>query len=333
MRRTRLIALTALTAAGLALAACSSGGDPAEGVGGETAPAPGAVEPIPVTVGVVQVAPSAGVQLGIDEGIFAEHGLELTVQPAAGGAALLPAVTTGSVQFAIGNPLTVLVAAAQGLELKIISNFSDVADTEDAPTTGLVVRDDADIQSWADLEGKAVATNLLNNIGDLMIKAAVEKDGGNPDAVSFTEIAFPDQPAQLEQGHLVAGLLPEPFLNQAIATDGISFLGNPYSYVMPAMPTMVAFTSAEYAEQNPEIVDAFRAAIDESTALAMADEQLYRAAIVAFTGIPAEVVAEFNLDNLTAELDPALIEELTALGLRFGQLPAEPDLDSLLLLE
>lgn len=329
LRKTRLAAVAALTAAGLALAGCSSG----EVVGGETtAPEQGADELTPITVGLLQIEPSAAIPLGIDEGIFAKHGLDVTIQLGAGAPALLPGVTSGSLQFAIAAPLAVLVADAQGLGLNIIASYSDVDVDEDLPMTGVVVGPDSGITSWADLEGKTVATNQINNIGDLTMKAAVEKDGGNPDAVNFTEIAFPDQLAQLEAGHIDASQVPEPFRTLAIEAGNV-FLGNPYSYVLPGMPTMVTFTSADYAAANPDIVDAFRAAVAESTALAMSDEALYRAAVAEFTGMPAEVADRINIHNLTTELTPGVLEDMTAMALRFGMLPGEPDLDTLLLLE
>src|SRR6476620_3690591 len=63
-----------------------------------------------ISVGVISIAPSAAVQLGIDEGIFAKHKLKVELQSGQGGAAMLPAVSTGTMNFSVGNPLSVLLA-------------------------------------------------------------------------------------------------------------------------------------------------------------------------------------------------------------------------------
>jgi ABC-type nitrate/sulfonate/bicarbonate transport systems, periplasmic components len=319
MRVTRLAVLAAITTAGLALAACSSGD-----LGGGSTTDPGAAEElIPVTVGLLPIAPAAAVQLGIDEGIFAEHGLDVTIEIGQGGAALLPAVSSGSIQFAVGNPLSVLVAASQGLEMSIIAGYSRI--TEPAPS-GIVVLESSGIESWTDLEGKTVALNAVNTQGDLTTKAQVENAGGDPDAVTFTEIPFPDQLAQLEQGNIDASWTPEPFLSTSLDTPGVVFLGDPLSAI-DDLYTMVTFSSTAYVDANPEIAEAFAAAITESTALAMSDEELYRDAIAGFTGMPAEVVETIRLERLSGELDRSTIEELSALALRFGFVDSEPDLD------
>jgi len=326
MMRKRLTGIAALAAtAAPALTACSSGSLS----GDETTPPDngnGSTELTKVTVGLLPIAPAAAVQFGIDEGIFEKHGLDVEVQIGQGGAALLPAVSSQSIEFAVGNPLSVLVAASQGLEMQIIAGYSAI--TDPAPS-GIVVMEDSGITTWKDLEGKTVALNAINTQGDLGTMGWVEKDGGNPANVEFTEIAFPDQLAQLEQGNIDASWIPEPFLSAALATEGVTWLGDPLT-IIPDLYTMVTFTSTAYADANPEVVDAFAAAITESTELAMTDEAAYRASIVEFTGMPADVVENIRLEKLSGTLDRSIIEELSALALKYKFIENEPDLDAVI---
>lgn len=338
-RRTTLAAVGALAAAGLLLTGCSSGspsgadssataGDAAAGATAD------AGELTPVTVGLLPIATSSAVPLGIEEGIFEEHGLDVTIQSGQGGAALLPAVSAGSMEFAVGNPQSILLANSQGLDMKIIAGYStsyeNVDDPEDLAPSGVVSMADSGITSWGDLAGKRVAVNTLNTQGHLTIMQSVEAAGGDPASVEFTEIAFPDQLAQLEQGNIDAAWFPEPFLNQARSQDDIHFIGDSLRAI-DNLYSMVTFTSGNYAEANPEVVDAFRAAIAESTELAMSDEEAFRATIVDFTGMDAAVVDELNLEYLSADLDRTVLEELSAAAHRYGFLETEPDLDQTIL--
>ena len=89
-RRLRLRGVVAPAVAALVLAACT---------GDDTSPDRGTAVPTDdltdVTVGVLPVLPTAAVQLGIDEGIFAEHGFRVSLETARGGADLLPLVEGG----------------------------------------------------------------------------------------------------------------------------------------------------------------------------------------------------------------------------------------------
>lgn len=330
LKSLRLSLFAAVAATSLVLAGCSddslSDESPAGDPTTDNGTAAASDELTPVTVGLLQIAPAAAVQLGIDEGIFEKHGLDVTVQLGQGGAALLPAVSSQSIEFAVGNPLSVLVAASQGLEMEIIAGYSRVNDP--APS-GIVVKEDSGIETWSDLEGKTVALNAINTQGDLGTMEYVERDGGDPANVTFTEIAFPDQLAQLEQGHIDASWVPEPFLSASLETEGITWLGDPLTAVED-LYTMVTFSSAGYTEANPEITDAFVAGITEATQYAMDNDAEYRAAIVDYTGMPAEVVEGIRLEVLTGELDREIIEQLSAMALKHGFISSEPNLDDVI---
>ncbi|VXB84697.1 ABC transporter substrate-binding protein [Citricoccus sp. K5] len=333
--RTALTTMTTLAAAGLLLTGCS-GGSPSgtdSSAPAENAAA-GTEELTPVTVGLLPIATSAAVPLGIDEGIFEKHGLDVTIQQGQGGAALLPAVSSGTVEFAVGNPQSILLANSQGLDIKIIAGYStsyeNVDDPEDQAPSGVIALEESGISSWADLEGKRVAVNTLNTQGHLTIMQSVEADGGDPEQVEFTEIGFPDQLAQLEQGNIDAAWIPEPFLSQGRAQEGIQFIGDSLRAI-DGLYSMVTFTNGDYAEANPEVVAAFRDATTESTELAMADEDAFREAIVDYTGMDAAVVDSLNLEYLSGELDRTILEDLSATAHKFGFLDSEPDLDQTIL--
>lgn len=334
MKKLRLLALTAAAAtAALVLSACSGGS--LDGDTTETTDSAGSGDLTKIVVGVLPIAPAAAVQLGIDEGIFEKHGLDVELQLGDGGAALLPAVSSGSMQFAVGNPLSVLTAASQGLDIRIVSGYSrnyiDAADPEDMSASGITVRSDSGIKTWKDLEGKTVAINALNTQGDLGTKARVKADGGDPDLVNFIEIAFPDQLAQLEQGNIDASWTPEPFISKARATEGIEMLGDPLRAI-EGLYTMVTFTSGQYADEHPEIVKAFRDAINETADAAMADIDLFHETVVAHTGMDPEIVKTINLEFISGDLDPKIIEELSSTALEFGFIEQEPDLSKVIFL-
>src|SRR5699024_3378569 len=102
--------------------------------------------------------------------------------------AMLPAVSAGQMDFGVGNPLSVVTAVDQGLDMKIVAGYSNsLEDVEDV--AGVVTRADSDIDTWADLEGKTTAVNALNSLGDLTVMNLAEQDGSHSQTYEFYEIA------------------------------------------------------------------------------------------------------------------------------------------------
>lgn len=135
-------ALAGAAVAALALTGCGAGSP-----SGASAPQQGGDGSLTkVTVGVLSIAPSAAVQYGIDKGYFSKQGLDVQFQTGQGGAAMLPAVSSGSMDFAVGNPLSVLVAADKGLDMKVVTGYSNSIATGN-DITGVVVKKDSPVQS------------------------------------------------------------------------------------------------------------------------------------------------------------------------------------------
>ncbi|WP_336714022.1 ABC transporter substrate-binding protein [Arthrobacter sp. USHLN218] len=319
--------LAVAAAAALALTGCGSG-SPSGGAapaGSEAANG----DLTKVVVGVLPIAPSAAVQYGIDKGIFEKHGLDIEFQTSSAGAAMLPAVSTGSINIGIGNPLSTLVAVDKGLDMKIVSGYSN-SKAEGDDITGVVVKKDSGINSWKDLADKTVSVNAVNTQGDLTIMEAVEKDGGDPKAVKFSEVAFPDAPAQLERGNIDAAWMAEPFVANALADENNKLLGYNYQDVIPGLPTMVAFTSGKYAQDNPEAVADFKAALAETLDAAEADQEGMKSTVATFLKIDEAKAQAINMEEFSGELRTEQMTKLGELMQKYDFVSKTPDVNAVL---
>src|SRR5690606_16808165 len=141
----------------------------------------------------------------------------------------------GQLNFAIGQPLPIILAASKGLDVKIVANYS-AAFAEGDDINGVATLDDS-IKSAKDLEGKTVAVNTLKAAGDLTIMEAVKLDGGDPTKVEWVELGFPDMPGQLDAGNIDAAWLPEPFLS-GVVKDGGHIVTYNYQDTIPGLTTL-----------------------------------------------------------------------------------------------
>jgi len=131
--------------------------------------------------------------LGMAEGIFARHGLEIESFDLAGAAKAHQALVAGSVDVELGS----------GLELLFIARGSPakgVAVLAGPPAgMGLMVRADGEIGDLAALKGKAIGVSSSGSLTDWLASELARRQGWGADGV--TRVALGSQDAQ------VAGLI------------------------------------------------------------------------------------------------------------------------------
>jgi len=321
----KALSVVALAAAAvLALTGCT---DSAATPSSAPSDGAGADEMRTVRVAALPIAETGALWAAMDEGIFAKYGIEVEVVPAQGGAQAIPALLSGDIQFAIGQPFGPFRADLQDLGVAIIGNYASAQPTG-RDVNAVVSLADSGITSPADLAGKRVSVNSLGAAGDVTIMKAVEDAGGDPSTIEFVEVAFPDVQAQLEAGNIDAGWAPDPFMSQVEAAGG-NIVVFPYQATIPGLELLTNITTQELIDSDPELVADFSAAMDEALDWAAGDEEAVRAAIVENMGIPEEAAAGITLPVFTAELDVAHLEELADLAVGYGVLDAAPDFDRL----
>lgn len=314
-------ATAALSAACLvsALAACGGGADDAGGEGDG---------PREVTVGALPILDVAAMHLGIQEGLFEAEGLELNVENAQGGAAIIPAVLQGDTEIGFSNVTSLLIAQSRGLPVEIIAPASASTGEPGKDFAAVVVPEDSDIESAADLAGATVAINTLNNISDTVIRETVRADGGDAEAVEFVEMAFPDMPAALESGNVDAVFVVEPFLS-ITRNAGARPVTWPYAEAVDDLEVAVFFTSEQTAKSDPELIDSFTSAMVASQELASSDEEKLRAIPTAYTEIDEALLADLTFPRFTSEVSETSAQGLADLGEQDGLFEETPDLDVL----
>ena len=318
------ISIVALAAAGaLALAGCSGGGSPST-----SAPSDGAAETTAITVGVIPIVDVAPIYLGVSQGYFEEEGLDVTLELAQGGAAIVPAVVSGEYQFGFSNVTSLLLATSNDVPLKAVApgNFTTGAD----PDFGaVVVPADSEIQTAADLAGHTVAVNTLNNIGDSTIRHVVEEDGGDPEAIEFVEMGFPDMPAAVAGAQVDAAWIVEPHLTRALE-QGARVVSWNFAETDPELMIAAYFTSQQYATENPEVVEAFVAALDKSFEFAEANPDETRAILDEYTEIEPAVKEAMVMPRFATEFSEDTVQLLADLALEYGLVTEPVDFADLL---
>ena len=319
MLGTRLFSALAGATLVASLAACG---------GSATAPkAGGSTAPDKVKVGVIPIVDVAPIYLGKTQGIFAKHNIDLTMEQAQGGAAIVPAVVSGQYQFGFSNIVSLLLAQSKNVPVKAVANGNNSTGDPAKDFGELIVKDPA-IRTAKDLEGRTVATNTLKNIVDTSVKDIVSKAGGDAGKVKFVELGFPDMAAALDAGRVQGIFVVEPFLSAALA-KGWHAVGS-FADVDPNLVISLYFTSAQLVAQKPDLVKRFTAAMTESLAYAQAHPDAAKQVVTTYTNIKADAAAAMTLPKWSAGIDKASIDKMNQLMVTDGLLTSPADTAKLL---
>jgi len=325
MKRSLQFAFASLSV--LALAACSSGSP--SGCGSAQDQGSDQQSQEQITVGVIPIVDTAPIWLGKEKGFFADEGLDLNIETATGGSAIVHGIQSGTYVFAFSNLISVMVANDKGLDMKFVANGISTTGDKKSDVGSVLVKSDSKISSPKDLSGKKVSVNNLSNIGDTTIKWIVEEDGGDPSSIEFVEVPFPDAPAALENGIVDAAWILEPFQSSAMEA-GARRLSSNFSEFDPELDVAGYFTSAKYVQENPEATEKFTNAMNKSLEYAQEHPEEVREIVGTYTKISEEVRADMVLPRFRSEFNREAVQKLGNAAQEQGTLSKPVDVENLL---
>ncbi|WP_417218263.1 ABC transporter substrate-binding protein [Arthrobacter sp.] len=313
-----LVAILGLTACG--------GGSPSSGDAGQPS-AGSSLEQL--EVGVIPIVDVAPIYLGVKEGIFEKEGLDLKLTPAQGGAAIVPAVTSGQMDFGFSNITSMIVGRSKGLPIKMMAPGGSTTGDTKADFASVMTKPDSGIKDIAGLAGHKVGVNTLNNISDSTISEAVKQAGGDYTSIHFVEMAFPDMTAQLAKGNVDAIAAVEPFVTMSEADGNVPVFSN-YAEPVDDLTVAVYFSTDQYVAEHPETAAKFVRAMKASQQFAQQNPEKVKAILPEYTTLKPEVIEKLTLPTYNTEVNEASIQQVADISLDRGLIEKKPDMDKLL---
>ncbi|HWW46639.1 MAG TPA: ABC transporter substrate-binding protein [Xanthobacteraceae bacterium] len=262
-----------------------------------------------VRVSIIPINDVTPLFAAMKQGYFAEEGLEIDTTPSAGGATGIPGLIAGSFDIVYGNVVSMLLAAQQGIDIRVAAPGTKI-DTPEFDMSAMVVRADSGIKTGRDLEGKSVGVNTRNNVIWLYARAWIKATGGDPDRVTYREVPHPQMEDALRQKQVDAGYMVIPYV--AIATQKPEFqaIAHPYSKVQLGVDVGQYLTTAKFLSDKPETVTKFvralRRGIEWYNANRGTDDLLK--IVSGFTRLDVEVLRKVKMSPAPLKVDPPQIE-------------------------
>jgi NitT/TauT family transport system substrate-binding protein len=288
-------------------------------------------QPVKVRVSTIPIIDTAPLQVAIAKGFFAAEGLDVDTTPTAGGASGLPALAAGQVQITFSNIISIVLGAKQGLGFQVIAAGSNTGETP-PDLAGIVAKAGSTIKTGKDLEGKRLAVNTRNNIIWLYARAWVQATGGNPDAVTYLEVPFPQMLDAVRGDRVDAAFIVEPFLSAGLKSQGMTLVGWPYNTVQKNVPVAQYAATRSFIQENPQVIErwvrAYNKGVDWANQNAGTDE-LHKI-IAGYTRLTPEQIAAIKLVPYQKTVSPADIDTVVALMRKHGMTEGAFDSKALL---
>lgn len=245
----------------------------------------------------------------IKQGFFAAEGLEIDTAPSAGGAVGIPGLVAGSYDIVYGNVVSMLLAAQQGIDIRVVAPGTKIEKVED-DTSAMVVRSDSGIATGKDLEGKNVGVNTRNNVIWLYARAWIKASGGDPDKVTFREVPHPQMEDALRQKQIDAGFMVIPYVALATAKPEFKAIAHPYSTVQLGVDVGQYLTTTKFLTERPQTAAKFLRALRRGVEWYNANRgtQPLLEIVSGFTKIEVDLLKKVKMSPSPLRVDPAQVE-------------------------
>jgi NitT/TauT family transport system substrate-binding protein len=282
-----------------------------------------------IVVAVVPGFANAPLQLAAKEGLFSQHGLNVTVQTYQTLQQAYAALDSGQADVISGDYAGLLYMQAHSArpQLRLIADGYDA-------TPGLMevlTLPGSAITAPQDLEGQAVATppqqlapfsaDAPYNIETLATEAVLQSDGVSPSSIQWKPMPPASMIGALRDHTVSAIVTTQPYILQAETELGAVELLDSCSGVAASLPLSGYFASATFARGHPAALREFQAALNVATA-SVAQPGVVQSVLRTLPGMSAHAAALVTIGQYPTFLSVGQVQRVADLMDGTGMIPA-----------
>ncbi|SFO86486.1 ABC transporter substrate-binding protein [Tranquillimonas alkanivorans] len=281
--------------------------------------------------------PAAPYFVAVDEGYFADEGLEVEIAAGQGSLDAIPKVATGAFPFGFADINSLIKFLDQNPGAPVTA----VMMVYDKPPFAVVGRKSLGVEAPADLEGKVLGAPPPDGAW-AQFPAFASANDLDLQAITVEPVGFPTREPMLAEGEVdaVTGFSFSSFLNLVrlgvpeddistilMADHGLALYGN------------AIIVNTDFAEENPDVVEGFIRAVAKGWADAIADPEGAIASLVERNpaadaeleqrrlqlAIDANVLTESAMAEGMGGVDPARMERALEQIAETYEFQGEPD--------
>ena len=313
---------SALVALALALAAAGCSSSQGSSAAAPTRPAlVKNLEKTSITVDDFPSVDSAGLYIAQLEGFFADEGLNVKINEVfSGSQQTVNAIENGSADISSADYVTYLDNELQRhAKLRIIAEASTLQPSQ----LEMLVAHGSAIDKIKELAGKTIAVAGHDDIATLLIDSLLtENNVPLHDVTIEPGKQLPAIPTLLNKHVIDAGPVPEPFVSEGEESLGVQELADLDQGATLNFPIQGFAVTQAWAQQNPDTLRAFTAALAEGQEVADTNRHEVEVAAEKFLGVPPMTAAVMALPEFPLSVDSTQLQRVVDDMVQFGFVPA-----------
>jgi NitT/TauT family transport system substrate-binding protein len=280
-----------------------------------------------LVVGAVPAETGAAMYIAQEHGIFAAHGLHVTIQAIQSTSDILPEMAKGSINIASGQLPSFIMAEVSGS-----GSFRLLASglTLSPGVNEILAMKWSGITNPAQLRHKTIAENAPIGDSPLLVDSVLASYGIKPTQVAVKILSFPDMGAELASHQVDAAYCVEPYCTDIQQKYGAEVIADTDQGAAQGLLTSGYTVTAKWLKNNKKTAAEFAASIAEGATLADTNPADLQRALAASLHITPQVADVMATGTFPTTVDPVKLSQVADLMLTFGELKRPFDVSKLL---
>ena len=198
-----------------------------------------------VTIGYLPSDHDAALFVAEQQGLYKQKGIEVELVQFNNGGDLMTAMASGKVDVGYVGISPVLSSVEKGVPVKIISAAQNEG-------SGIIISNNSNISSAADLSGKNIATPGEASIQYVLLNLYLKNNGLSMKDVNASAMKTPSINDAINTNTIDAGVTFQPFVSTSEA-NGNKVLATSND-ILPNHPCCVVVASQSLIDKNPDLV-------------------------------------------------------------------------------
>ena len=189
--------------------------------------------------------------VGVEKGLFAKYGIDVTISSAGGDAKLQQALASESADFGLGSGPS-MAFTAKGSPNIAVAAFAG------APRNiGIIVAEDAPFKTVKDLKGKVLAVTTAGSLTEWLAKQASVQEGLGEDGIKTAALGTFEASLAALRVHEIDGIVAAVESGYRLEEKHAGRVLTGLEKYAPHFITHVVFARKDLVRDKPEVVERF----------------------------------------------------------------------------
>jgi NitT/TauT family transport system substrate-binding protein len=267
-------------------------------------------------IATLPVDADATAWFALDQGFFAQNGLDVTIDVITSGSAVTAGVVSGALDVGVASIASLATAHLRGLPILALAAGGIYNGA--LPTSVLAVAVSSPLHTAKDLTGKTIAVQTIGELAAFSMISWIDKNGGDGKSVKFVELPTSSMADALAGGRVDAAFIAEPFFTQA--KPAVRFFAPTYDGVAKRFLISAWLSSSDWIDRNAATAKNFIAAMRTAANWGNQPQNLAASGAILgkYTKIAPDTIAKMQRAQFATRLDPAMLQPVIDVSAQFG---------------